>query len=459
MHDGRPLPHPDAPFDELDSLEEHRTPPRVRSLDDVIGLEEIKAELRSQLRLWAEPERLTRLGGRPRVGFIFSGPPGTGKTTSAHAMAAETGRDLYTFSGPQFYGDPGRLELRSILAEIAGRPAVVFVDEADDLLHVRNFEQEYSQSLVKHLLVGLDRTTQDHAAFFIFATNMPPSAIEPALCHAGRLGRPIVFRNLNLDERRQLLDHLASGYAIEASVRLDNLAARAHEFPTADLAHLLNEAAYVAWRADRDAIVQTDIDEAISRLRSGLPRVTPIDTDDLRRTALHEAGHAIVRLVTQGRWDAVGLVQLSARSEGELGITESDEFAGDTLTPRHVRDLLAESLAGREAERLVLGDAGNGSVTDLRNANSLADRAASDWGFSRRGARTYFGGQYPGPILEDRLDRAATEILLEGEERARELLEGHRQALEVLAGQLAKHHYADTAMLRDWLVGLLPQVG
>jgi cell division protease FtsH len=453
------LPHPDAPFDELDSLEEHRTPPRVRSLDDVIGLEEIKAELRSQLRLWAEPERLTRLGGRPRVGFIFSGPPGTGKTTSAHAMAAETGRDLYTFSGPQFYGDPGRLELRSILAEIAGRPAVVFVDEADDLLHVRNFEQEYSQSLVKHLLVGLDRTTQDHAAFFIFATNMPPSAIEPALCHAGRLGRPIVFRNLNLDERRQLLDHLASGYAIEASVRLDNLAARAHEFPTADLAHLLNEAAYVAWRADRDAIVQTDIDEAISRLRSGLPRVTPIDTDDLRRTALHEAGHAIVRLVTQGRWDAVGLVQLSARSEGELGITESDEFAGDTLTPRHVRDLLAESLAGREAERLVLGDAGNGSVTDLRNANSLADRAASDWGFSRRGARTYFGGQYPGPILEDRLDRAATEILLEGEERARELLEGHRQALEVLAGQLAKHHYADTAMLRDWLVGLLPQVG
>ena len=453
------MPHPDAPFDELDSLEEHRTPPRVRSLDDVIGLEEIKAELRSQLRLWAEPERLTRLGGRPRVGFIFSGPPGTGKTTSAHAMAAETGRDLYTFSGPQFYGDPGRLELRSILAEIAGRPAVVFVDEADDLLHVRNFEQEYSQSLVKHLLVGLDRTTQDHAAFFIFATNMPPSAIEPALCHAGRLGRPIVFRNLNLDERRQLLDHLASGYAIEASVRLDNLAARAHEFPTADLAHLLNEAAYVAWRADRDAIVQTDIDEAISRLRSGLPRVTPIDTDDLRRTALHEAGHAIVRLVTQGRWDAVGLVQLSARSEGELGITESDEFAGDTLTPRHVRDLLAESLAGREAERLVLGDAGNGSVTDLRNANSLADRAASDWGFSRRGARTYFGGQYPGPILEDRLDRAATEILLEGEERARELLEGHRQALEVLAGQLAKHHYADTAMLRDWLVGLLPQVG
>ena len=458
MHEGPPLHGIEHTFEGSDSLEEHQTEPRVASLDDVIGLEEIKSELRSQLRLWAEPDRLTRLGGRPRVGLIFSGPPGTGKTTSAHAMAAETGRALYTFSGPQFYGDPGRLELRSILAELAGRPAVVFIDEADDLLHVRNFEHEYSQSLVKHLLVGLDRTTQDHAAFFIFATNMPPSAIEPALCHAGRLGRPIVFRNLNLDERRQLLSHLASRYAIDGAVRLDNLAVRAHEFPTADLAHLLNEAAYVAWRAERDSILQADIDEAISRLRSGLPRVTPIEKDDLRRTAVHEAGHAIVRLVTQGRWDAVGLVQLSARSEGELGITESDEFAGDTLTPDHVRNLLGESLAGREAERLVLGDAGNGSITDLRNANSLADRAASDWGFSRRGARTYFGGQYPGPIVEDRLDRAATEILLDGEARARELLEAHREALDELASELVTHHFADTNMLREWLGRLLPEL-
>ena len=430
----------------------------MRSLDDVIGLDEIKSELRSQLRLWTEPERLTRLGGRPRVGFIFSGPPGTGKTTSAHALAAETGRDLYAFSGPEFYGDPGRLELRSIVTQLAGRPAIVFVDEADDLLHVRNFEEEYSQSLVKHLLVGLDRTTQDHQAFFIFATNMPPSAIEPALCHAGRLGRPIVFRNLNLAERRTLLEHLAGGYSLDPSVRLENLAARAHEFPTADLAHLLNEAAYLAWRSDRDAILPTDIDEAISRLRSGLPRVTPIEEGDLLRTALHEAGHAIVRLVTQGRWDAVGLVQLSARSEGELGITESDEFAGDTLTPTHVRDLLAEALAGREAERLILGDAGNGSATDLRNANSLADRAAADWGFSRRGARTYYGGAFPGPIVEDRMDRAATEILLDGERHARTLLVACRPALEQLGERLREHHYADTAMLQEWLGDLLPQV-
>lgn len=122
------------------SLADRRTDPRAASLDEVIGLDEIKAELRAQIALWAEPERLERLGGKPRVGFIFSGPPGTGKTTSAHALAAETGRDLYTFSGPEFYGDPGRLELRSILAELAGRPAIVFVDEADDLLHSRNFE-------------------------------------------------------------------------------------------------------------------------------------------------------------------------------------------------------------------------------------------------------------------------------------------------------------------------------
>lgn len=113
----------DSPPDRLD---ERRAEPRVSWLDEVIGLAEIKAELRSQISLWADPQRLERLGGKPRVGFIFSGPPGTGKTTSAHALASETGRDLYTFSGPEFYGDPGRLELRSILAELAGRrPAIV----------------------------------------------------------------------------------------------------------------------------------------------------------------------------------------------------------------------------------------------------------------------------------------------------------------------------------------------
>ncbi len=441
-----------------DSLEDRQTEPRVSSLDEVIGLEEIKAELRSQIQLWAEPERLERLGGKPRVGFIFSGPPGTGKTTSAHALASETGRDLYTFSGPEFYGDPGRLELRSILADLAGRPAIVFVDEADDLLHIRNFEQEYSQSLVKHLLVGLDRTTRDHAAFFIFATNMPPSAIEPALCHAGRLGRPIVFRNLNLAERTLLLEHIGSRFALDSAVRLSNLAARIHEFPTADLAHLLNEAAYVAWRNDRSKIAAGDIDEAISRLRSGLPRVSGMAEDDLRRTAIHEAGHALVRLVTQGRWESVGLVQLSARSEGELGITESDEFAGDTLTPTQVRDLLAEALAGREAEILILGDAGNGSVNDLKNANGLADRAAADWGFSSRGARTYYGGQFPASVVEARLDDAANEILLEGEALARSLLGGHRSGLELLADKLCEHHYADSTMLREWLREVLPDI-
>jgi len=180
--------------------------------------------------------------------------------------------------------------------------------------------------------------------------------------------------------------------------------------------------------------------------------------DDLRRTAIHEAGHALVRLVTQGRWESVGLVQLSARSEGELGITESDEFAGDTLTPTQVRDLLAEALAGREAEILVLGDAGNGSVNDLKHANGLADRAGSDWGFSSRGARTYYGGQFPGSIVEARLDDAANEILSEAEAHARALLGGHRPELELLADRLCEHHYADSAMLRDWLGEGLPDI-
>lgn len=135
-----------------------------------------------------------------------------------------------------------------------------------------------------------------------------------------------------------------------------------------------------------------------------------------------------------------------------------DDTNGDSLTPKQVRDLLAESLAGREAEILLLGDAGNGSANDLKNANGLADRAAADWGFSSRGARTYFGGQFPGPVLEDRLDRAATEILVDGEKRARSVLEQNRSQLELLGERLCEHHYADSSMLREWLGDRLPDV-
>jgi cell division protease FtsH len=429
--------------------------PRARSLDDIVGLDEVKEELRTQIELWAHAERLAELGGVPRIGFIFCGPPGSGKTTTGHALAAVTGRELYGFSGTDFYGPFGQERLGTMLEHLATRPVIVLIDEADDLLHARTFtSDEYAQAMVRYLLVGLDRTTHDVAAFFVLTTNMPPHLIDPALCHAGRLGRPLIFRPLDGEERVTLLRHHAKAYTVAEDVDLEQIAVRLAAVPTADLAHVYDEAAAVAWRAGHSEITQQDLQEAVTRFAAGLARKKQPDDAEIRRTAVHEAGHALVRLVQVGRWDAVGFVQVSARTEGQLGATEYDDFDVETHTPDEVRSIIAEGLAGREAERIVLGSISSGAAADLQRINSLANRAAADWGLSSRGARTYYG-EYPPDSIARRIEDAAIELIQEGESRAAVILTEHDEALRRLADRLFEHRFADTRTLEDWLSGLI----
>jgi cell division protease FtsH len=431
--------------------------PRVSSLDELAGLKEVKDELRHQIRLWADPEPLRRLGGRPRIGFIFCGPPGSGKTTAAHALASETSRPLYTLSGADFSDESGHERLAAVLHDVVQLEGVVFIDEADDLLHVRDFDEESSSSLVKFLLAALDQTAHDIRAFFVLATNMAPARVDPALCHAARLGRPLEFRPLEADERAELLQARASNYAIAGGVQLRPIAERSADLPAADLAHLFDEAAYVAYRSGHDAIGLEDINEAVARLRSGLGKGRPMHAEDVRRTAVHEAGHAIVRLILQGRWDAVGFIEVNRRDAGQLGITEVDELRMLSRSRDQIVGHLAEGLAGRAAEEMVLRDISAGASSDLERVNHLADRAVSEWGLGSRGARTMFG-HYPGDVVEGRIDESASEFVGEADAIARELLTSNLEALECLAEHLTEERSADTQRLRAWLRKLLPRL-
>ncbi|MDP9467333.1 MAG: AAA family ATPase [Chloroflexota bacterium] len=425
--------------------------PRVLSLEDVIGLDEVKDELRTQVELWAHADRLTNLGGSPRIGFTFCGPPGTGKTTCAHALAAETNRELYAFSGTEFYGDTGKERLSQVLDRLAHEPAIVLIDDADELLRARDFEDdEYAENMVRFLLAGLDRTVRDIAAFFVFATNMPPNFVEPALCHAGRLGRPLIFRALDPDERLDLLRHVALRFRLAGDVDLEPIAVRLASVPTADLVHIFDEAASVAWRLNHEEITQGDLQEAVTRFVAGLARKRPPAADEIQRTAVHEAGHALFRLVEVGRWDAIGFVQVSARNEGQLGSTDYDEFDVETHTRERIVAIIAEGLAGREAERLLLGSVSSGAAADLQRVNALADRAAGDWGLSTRGARTFYG-HHPGDISESRIDDAAAELVREGEALAQSVLSEHDAALRLLTDRLSEHRFADARTLEAWL--------
>lgn len=437
--------------------------PRVKSLDDVIGLDELKEELRLQLQVWANPEGLHKLGGKARIGFVFSGPPGSGKTTSAHALAAETKKRLYTFSGTDFQAKNGKDELVRMINSLREEDAIIFVDEADDLLHKRDFRQEQSGPLVKTLLVELDQTTRNFKAFFIFATNMHPSGIDDALLHAGRLGRPLIFRNLRLSERVELLEISRKNYSVDEGVLLMPLASQMSSVPTANLAHLFDEGAFVAFRNNREQITQEDLQEAASRLRSGLERKKGWTDEELQRVAVHEAGHTIVQLVTNKSWNAVGFVQLSQRLEGDGGSTHgNDERAEEQLQTRDaVIEQIAGCLAGGQAELVILGNVSAGQSGDLASANKIADQAVADWGLGLGSAslRIHDHERYwSSDLQDDEWNSEALKLLEAGELVAKTLLRREIVALTVLVERLKESRVADSTIIKSWLSELLPMV-
>jgi cell division protease FtsH len=332
----------------------------------------------------------------------------------------------------------------------------VFVDEADDLVHARQRDVEYSESLVKHLLVALDSTAHDVRSFFVFATNLEPEHVDAALCRPGRLGRPIIFRYLDREERIALLQKTAQRYEVDPGLQLGPVAAQLAGMPTASLALLFDDAAFLAWRAGRDRIDQSDVHEAVARVSAGLPRTRPLTDDELRRVAAHEAGHALARIVLWGRFDAVAYVRLDARAEGQLGAAALESWDESTLTEDQIDQLLIEGLAGRAAERLLFGSSDTGSAHDLAAVNRIALRAVRDWGFSSRGPRT--APEYAEAIVEARVDRAVQHMLRDAESRTESLLREHWAALEALTERLIAHRRADANDLRGWLEAFLPEL-
>lgn len=428
---------------------------RKVTFDDVAGCDEAKEELAEIIQFLREPQKFTRLGGRIPKGVLLMGPPGTGKTLLARAVAGEAAVPFFSISGSDFvemFVGVGASRVRDLFEQgKKNAPCIIFVDEIDAVGRHRGAgmgggHDEREQTL-NALLVEMDGFESNEGVILMAATNRP-DVLDPALLRPGRFDRRVVVGNPDVKGRRGILDVHTRRIPTSDDVDLDVLAKGTPGFSGADLENLVNEAALIAARNDLETVNMGSFEHAKDKVSMGPERRSMVIPDkERRRTAYHEAGHAIVAriLVDQGA-DAVHKVTIVPRGRA-LGLTqmlpEEDQFG---LTYTQIRTQISILMGGRVAERIVFADFSTGAQNDLERATKLANSAVTRFGMSDViGPRTltsdgevFLGRDYgkvnnyseaTGKLADEEIDR----ITREGEALAMTILETNDHILERLA--------------------------
>ncbi len=425
--------------------------PRV-TFADVAGIDEATDELSEVVDFLRHPERYRRLGGRIPRGVLLSGLPGTGKTLLARAVAGEADVPFFSISASEFIEmivGVGAGRVRDLFAQAkAAAPAIVFIDELDAIGRSRGGalggigggHDEREQTL-NQILTEMDGFDGETGVIVLAATNRP-DVLDAALLRPGRFDRRVAVQPPDTLGRRRILEVHTRGMPLADDVSLERLAATGAGMVGADLANLANEAALLAARRGRDSVAMSDFGDALEKLVLGAERRIVVSEADRRRTAYHEAGHAIVGMLTTGA-DPVRKVSIVPRG-ATLGVTFSaasvDRF---NYTRSELLARIDVALGGRIAEELVFGDMTTGAEADIRQLTAIARQMAGRWGMS----------DVIGPIDllagEDRavvaLSQSHAELLLEEEvaklvraahARATALVAAHREQLDALAAAL-----------------------
>ena len=358
---------------------------------DVAGADEAVAELREIKDFLASPEKYKAIGAKIPKGVLLYGPPGTGKTLLARAVAGEAKVPFYSISGSEFvemFVGVGASRVRDLFAQAKqNAPAIVFVDEIDAVGRQRGAglgggNDEREQTL-NQLLVEMDGFEANGQVILIAATNRP-DVLDPALLRPGRFDRQISVDRPDLKGRAAILAVHAKNKPVAKDVDLPSFAKRTPGFTGADLANVLNEAALLAARQERQAIKNSDIDEAIDRVMAGPQKVSRLMTEEERRiTAYHEGGHALVAHALP-HTDPVHKVTIMPRGRA-LGYTmvlpDEDRYA---VTRNQMLDQLAYTMGGRAAEELIFHDPTTGASNDIEKATNLARAMVTQYGMTQR---------------------------------------------------------------------------
>jgi len=430
---------------------------------DVQGVDEAKAELVEAVRHLLDPGAVGDLGAKPPRGVLLVGPPGTGKTMLARAVAGEAGAAFLRLSGSDFvemWVGLGARRVRGIFKAARKRaPCVIFIDEIDSLGRKRGAgsgggDRESDQTL-NALLVELDGFARDDRILVLAATNRLDT-LDDALVRPGRFDRHITVGLPDMKGRHAILDAHAKGFRVEAGTDLGAVARGTPGSSGADLANLVNEAAFAAHRRGATAIAAIDLESARDRVLMGSERKGLVWRDEERiLTAWHEAGHALAAMLTPDS-DPVHKATILPRG-GALGMVmrlpEHDRFA---LSRAKLEADLTVAVAGRIAEELKFGEdrISTGAEADIQAASDLAHAMVARWGMSKRLGFVRWSGA--DGAIEPPVRQEMKRLIEQAMRRARSLLATHRVALDRVAEALLDRGTLDRTDLSRIVAGADP---
>jgi cell division protease FtsH len=429
---------------------------------DVAGCDNEKLELMEVVQFLKDPRRFSRLGARVPTGVLMSGPPGTGKTMLARAVAGEAGVPFFSISGSDFvemFVGVGAGRVRKMFATAKKRaPCILFIDEIDAVGRQRSggnarAAHEEREQTLNQLLVEMDGFKANSGVVVIAATNRP-DILDEALVRPGRFSRQVVLQTPDVAGRDKILKVHTVGLPLADDVDLHVVARGTPGFSGAQLSHLANEAAIIAARAGCDLVSARDFEAAKDRILMGTERVSVMNEDDRRLTAYHEAGHAVVALHMPAS-DPIHKATIVPRGQALGMVVRLPAGDSPALRRSKLKADLAVAMGGRAAEELIFGadDVSTGASGDIQMASRIARKMVTEWGMSERLGMVAFAGPHVDPYSGEAMRADDTSREIDAEVRAL-IAEARMKALAILKtyfGQLET--VAEALLERESLSG------
>jgi|SRR5579872_593928 len=432
------------------------------SFADVAGVDEAKAELLEIVDFLRQPARYQALGGRIPKGVLLVGPPGSGKTLLARAVAGEAHVAFFSISASEFvemFVGVGAARVRDMFEQAKkNAPCIVFIDELDAIGKSRTagrgigFSNDEREQTLNQLLSEMDGFDPSEGVIIMAATNSP-EVLDAALLRAGRFDRQVLVDRPDLKGREEILRVHARKVRMAPNIDLGQIAARTPGMVGADLANIVNESALLAVRRNASVVEMRDLEEAIDRVMLGVEKKRHVmSPDEKERIAYHETGHALVAL-SMPHADPVHRISIIQRSIGALGHTlQLPTHERFLMTQPQLENQIAVLLGGRAAEEIEYGGvASTGSANDLDRVSELARQMVTRFGMSGELGKLTYGRPFPSPFLKSiftneernysddtarRIDEESKRIVDESYRQAYGILKQRKDQLERVAAEL-----------------------